>query len=275
MRFTCRSGPVCLLWLGLVCAGCQQGEPAAVPGGNSSSGGTDGGYGGYGGYGDYGYGAREITFLDSAPANVTDAPGLSDLTFTRSTGETTRVRDLAGPRGVVVVVTRGNTNPICPYCSTQTAHYIRDYARFQERGLEVLLVYPVEVREDSPRLEAFLTDARTRLGDPQRPVPFPVLFDVELTAVNHLGIRKDLSKPATYIVDSGGNVRYAYVGSHWGDRPTAGAVAREADRLGIGLQPDTNAANTSAANTSETKPEEVTPAATPGRGDASDGGGSP
>jgi len=189
---------------------------------------------GYGGYGDYGYGG-EIEFLEAAPANVTDVVGLFDLTLTNIAGESERVRELAGPNGAVVVVTRGNTNPICPYCSTQTSQYIRDYDQFLQRGVEVILVYPIEARADNSRLTAFLNDARGRLDDKQRPVPFPVLFDVELTAVDQLGIRQDLSKPATYIADSSGDVRYAYVGAHLADRPAVSAVIKTLDELGIGV----------------------------------------
>ena len=236
-----------LVSLVLLCAGCGNGggttyAPSPAP----SS-----------GYGDYGYGG-EIQFLDSAPANVTDVVGLTELTFTNPSGEATRVRDLAGPNGAVVVVTRGNTNPICPYCSTQTSHYIRDYDQFRERGVEVILVYPIESRSDESRLTAFLEDARGRLDDKQRPVPFPVLFDVELTAVDQLGIRQDLSKPATYIVDSSGDVRYAYVGAHLADRPTVAAVVRTLDELGIGptaAPGDANGAQESSSSSSSVTPE--------------------
>jgi hypothetical protein len=54
-----------------------------------------------------------------------------------------------------------------------------------------------------------------------------VLLDVELKGVDQLGIRKDLSKPATYIVDPAGNLRYAYVGEHIADRPSVAALLAE------------------------------------------------
>ena len=204
---------------------CGQEAPAPAPAG----------YGGYG-YGDpYGYGTGEITFLDQAPANAAPETGFSELTFTSAEGVKSQLREHVGERAAVIVVTRGNTNPICPYCSTQTANYIRDYEEFRRRGAEVLLVYPIASFGDRDRLTAFLSDARTRLGDANRPVPFPVLFDVELAAVTQLGIRQDLSKPATYIVDRDGTVRYAYVGAHWGDRPSVKAVLAELDKLPGGV----------------------------------------
>jgi peroxiredoxin len=192
---------------------------------------------GYGYSYDYGYGQGEINFLDEAKANAQPDDGLTDVAFTGLDGKETRVRDFIGERDVVLVVTRGNTDPICPYCSTQTAHYIRDYDQFQQRGAEVLLVYPITEGKDREKLDGFLQDVRTRLGDASRQVPFPVLFDVELTAVDRLGIRKDLSKPATYIVDKTGTVRYAYVGAHWADRPSTAAVLAELDRTTTDKQP--------------------------------------
>ncbi len=191
-----------------------QNSGAMNSGGDSSS----------GGYGDYGYGSEEIKFLDTADSQSLPEVGLYDLMLTAADGQETSVRDLGKGKNVVLVVTRGNTNPICPYCSTQTAHYIRDYEKFQEQEAEVVIVYPVEAKDDQKNLDSFLEDARGRLDDPKRTVPFPVVFDVELSAVNRLGIRKDLSKPATYIISPDGQVLYAYVGAHWGDRPATALI---------------------------------------------------
>lgn len=203
----------------------------------------------------------EIKFLDAAPSNATTDVGLSDLTLTTTSGDSTRVRDLSGKNGSVVVVTRGNTSPICPYCSTQTAQYIRGYDAFRSRGVEVVLVYPIELAANNEKLEAFLNEARTRLGDTQRPVPFPVLFDVALSAVDRLGIRKDLSKPATYIVDGTGQVTYAYVGAHWGDRPSVDAVLRELEQRGF--RAETPAAGASAPAVAEPGSGPAEPATPP------------
>lgn len=210
---------------GLMLVGCGQPgpSPAVAP---------------YDSYANSGYDVTDIKFLDQAPSNATTDVSLFDLSLTDIEGQPKPVRSLAGKHGAVVVVTRGNTNPICPYCSTQTAHYIRDYAEFQRRGVEVVVVYPIEGQADPMKLNGFLTNARQRIGDPQRPVPFPVLFDVALSVVDQLGIRLDLSKPATYIVDAEGQVQYAYVGSHWGDRPAVAAVLEELDHRGLGAKPE-------------------------------------
>ena len=176
------------------------------------------------------YGSGEITFLDEAASNASLDAGLTSLSFVNSSGEESLIRDLAPGKTLVVVVTRGNTIPICPYCSTQTAQLISSYESFKKLGSEVVVIYPVETGEDSDRLKSFLDDVKTRLADASNPVPFPVLLDVELKGVDQLGIRKDLSKPATYIVDQEGNVQYAYVGEHIADRPSVTALLAEAGK---------------------------------------------
>lgn len=205
-------------------AGCGDTPPADPYANSVDDSGTDGGYGDY-------YGTDEITFLDEASSNASLDAGLTSISFIESTGEERKVGELAPGKTLVVVVTRGNTIPICPYCSTQTARLISNYEAFKELGAEVTVVYPIETGDDSTRLTNFLDDVKTRLDDASNPVPFPVLLDVELKGVDLLGIRKDLSKPATYIVDAEGVVRYAYVGEHLADRPSISALLAEAGKL--------------------------------------------
>ena len=123
-------------------------------------------------------------------------------------------------------------------------------------GAEIAVVYTIETGSDSDRLNGFLDDVKTRLDDATNPVPFPVLLDVELKGVDQLGIRKDLSKPATYIVDSAGNVQYAYVGEHIGDRPSIQAMLNEVEKL---KPADSTAATPPAANKPVVDPEPETP----------------
>jgi peroxiredoxin len=178
-----------------------------------------------------GYPIGEIHFKDDAPANTTVAESITSLIFTRPEGGEVSLQDFVKEKTVVLVVTRGNTNPICPYCSTQTARLISAYDDFVERGVEIVVVYPVESAAHSQALDKFLASSLEKLSDPNRPVPFPVLLDVELHAIDQLGIRKNLSKPATYIIDRTGEVRYAYVGNHLADRPSVQALLKQLDQL--------------------------------------------
>jgi peroxiredoxin len=173
----------------------------------------------------------QIEFRDDVETNAKPEPGLVDLIFVDTSGQEKKVRELSSGKSTVLVVTRGYTDPICPYCSKYTAQLIKNYSQFADRGAEVLLVYPIAERKDAPKLEDFLKRSREILAEPDRPIPFPVLLDVELKAVNRLGIRKDLSKPATYVLDGNGDVRFAYVGNNWGDRPSIEAIVKQLDAM--------------------------------------------
>lgn len=175
--------------------------------------------------------SQPIKFLDDVQSNTALDAGILDFMLLGVDGKETKVHSIQGDKNLVVVVTRGNTNPICPYCSTQVAEYIKNYSQIAERQAQVLVIYPIQKLGDQQRRDAFLANARQMLGDQNRPIPFPVLLDVELKAVDSLGIRKELSKPATYILDRTGRVRFAYVGASLADRPSVKAVLDQLDAL--------------------------------------------
>lgn len=178
------------------------------------------------------YGNDTIRFLDDVQSNTGLDAGLRDLTLLGVDGKETRVSSLQGDKHLILVVTRGNTEPICPYCSTQVADYIRSYDAIAGKNAQVVVVYPIEKLSDQQRREAFLGKARELLKDPNRPVPFPVLLDVELKAVDKLGIRRNLAKPATYLLDRNGRMQFAYVGNeNLADRPSVQAMLQELDKL--------------------------------------------
>lgn len=172
-----------------------------------------------------------IKFLDSAPSNTTDDEEFGQLIFQDLEGKDHLLADYSPGKSIVLVITRGNTGSICPYCSTQVARLIRDYQQISKLNAEVVVVYPVEDLDDGPLLEKFLNRSRQTLNDAKREIPFPVVLDARLVNVDKLGIRKDLSKPATYIVDPAGRVRYAYVGESLADRPSVAAIVAELKKL--------------------------------------------
>ncbi len=222
----------CLLALGCGAGGAKPGgsSSTAAPIAAAPADSTPDPYGSY-------YGVGEIKFLDTVQSNAELDPGIASLSFLTPDGREMSLSEYVGSQQVVLVITRGNTNPVCPYCTTQTARLISSYDQFQQRGTEIVIVYPVQSQDDQARLEEFLKVTRSKLADPNRPVPFPVVLDIELKAVDSLGIRKDLSKPATYVIDEEGKVRFAYVGNHWADRPTAQAVLDQLDALKTAAAP--------------------------------------
>ena len=57
-----------------------------------------------------------------------------------------------------------------------------------------------------------------------------VLVDRDCSACDRLGIRADLAKPSTYILDTRGKLVYAYVGVTTSDRPSLKAILAQLDQ---------------------------------------------
>ena len=173
-------------------------------------------------------GTNSIEFTDDVMTNSDLSPDINGFLFVKPSGEEIRLKELQGDKNVAVVITRGNAGQIpCPYCSTQTSRLIANYKEFTDRNAEVVVVYPVGKLEDKNQLEMFLKATRDKLASPTSNVPFPVVLDVGLNVVDQLGIRANLSKPATYILDWYGQVRFAYVGSNVADRPSIKAIVQQ------------------------------------------------
>ena len=172
-----------------------------------------------------------IKFKDDVAANASLDDDLTTLTFTNKDGQQVALRDFLGKQHVILVITRGYGGSICPYCATQTSRLIANYPKLQAQNAEVLVVYPLEKPADIPKLDDFVARAVKSLPAAGKKVPFPLLLDVELKAVDVLGIRRDLSKPATYIFDKEGELRFAYVGSSLADRPSIKALLDQLAQL--------------------------------------------
>ena len=194
-----------------------KGDPAPAP--------ASGGY-------DYGYGTGDINFLDAVATQDAPATDFATVPMTTADGKTVTLKELAAGKNLIVVFTRGYAGSICPYCSAQTSRLIANYPEFQKRNTEVVVIYPLEKPEDTTRLGEFLAKVNENNTQPAtQATPFPLLVDIGLKAVDVLGIRRDLSKPATYILDESGAVRFAYVGKSLADRPSVRALLDQLDAL--------------------------------------------
>ncbi len=172
-----------------------------------------------------------IIFKDEVVSNRPVESNLKDLKFIRPDGREQSLTELLTRDHLILVITRGYAGSICPFCSSQTSRLINNYPKFVERNADVVVVYPLEKPADTPHLDEFLKAVEAKTTPPAQKVPFPLLLDVELKAVDQLGIRASLSRPATYILDKSGQIRFAYVGATLADRPSVKALLDQLDQL--------------------------------------------
>ncbi|MGE0609926.1 MAG: peroxiredoxin family protein [Pirellulales bacterium] len=184
----------------------------------------------------YGYSAAPISFNDDAQNNTTVDPNNLDLHFVDIKGNQVTLQDFHEKKNIVLVFTRGFSGQICPFCTTQTSRLAANYQEFAKRDTEVLAVYPGDKSSVPAFLKAVEAQSKTGPGEP----PFPLLLDEQMAAVDRLGIRGDLAKPSTYILDKQGQVRFAYVGAHAADRPSIKALLNQLDIL-VSEQPPPSA----------------------------------
>lgn len=181
---------------------------------------------------DGGYGSvnPDIQFDDDAASNVKLNTPVGDLAFVDLDGKPFELKSLRG-KNVVLVFTRGYTSfGICLYCATQTSRLITNYEKFAERESEVVVVFPVKQGDNKRQWKEFLDKTKSLLSSEDAQVPFRVLLDPNLAAVDQLGIGEDLSKPATYILDKKGKVRFAHVGTVV-NRPSMSALLKQLDAM--------------------------------------------
>jgi peroxiredoxin len=173
----------------------------------------------------------EIRFNDDAVTNSDPADRLAKIEFAAQSGKKISPSDYVGKKNLVLVFVKGYTGSICPFCSAYTSGLITNYSAISQRDAEVLLVYPVARPDESRHLAEFLDRIFKNSMPAASDTPFPVVLDVGLKAVDVLGIRKDPSKPATYILDRKGHVRFAYVGNSLADRPSIKVILQQLDGL--------------------------------------------
>jgi peroxiredoxin len=182
------------------------------------------------------YNATEIRFIDNASSNVDLSDAILSSRFLGLDNAEHTPSELAADAHLVLIVLRGYTDPICPACTRQTAQLISNYPEFVSRGAQVAVVYPIENSDQRAAWEDLLHSARTQLENSEQEVPFTLLFDVGLSAITELGLKDQLSKPATYIISRDGEVVFAYEGKGGidaiSDRPSIESILVQLDELG-------------------------------------------
>lgn len=170
---------------------------------------------------------REDVFLDDVETNAQLPADINELTFINTQGEQVKLTDYHGKKNIVLVITRGFSGQLCPFCRTQSSRLVANYEEFASRDAEILLVYP----GGSEHLGEFIDAAKVTEKKEVDQIPFPILLDSDLTAVNFLQIAAELAYPSTYILDKEGNVRFAYVGEEINDRPSVKAMLAQLDLI--------------------------------------------
>lgn len=188
------------------------------------------------------------------PVEISDAPRetnednvtaeqLLDLPLVDEQGQPVSLRERLGKQHLVIVFTRGSLASVpagdkgpqwkslpnvCPYCSTQASGIANNMPQFKDQQAEVLIVFPVSQMSEGNDA----TTLRKFISNPMDPPPFPILLDVKLQAVEKLGIRAHLARPASFIVDKKGNLRFAYVAKQGSaDRPSGSELLRHVTKI--------------------------------------------
>lgn len=172
-------------------------------------------------------GIRFVDVSQSQPITIQD---FSDLRFTDKDGAEVQLAEIMTRDYLVLVVTRGWYGGVCFYCASQTSRWARRFDELEPYNAQLVVIFPTETSEDTPKLEQLSKSIRGGQITNES-IPYPILLDVDLVGVDQLGIRSDLAKPSTYIVDREGRVRFAYVGESIADRPTVDAILKQLDTL--------------------------------------------
>jgi peroxiredoxin len=162
-----------------------------------------------------------VDFKDHVQSNAEVPAGLEGLVFLDTTGRRVALSSYLGKKNVVLVFTEGFSGMLCPFCKTQTSRLIDNYQKFRALDAEVLVVYPGTRDHVDEFIEAAKKTEKRQVDE----VPFPIVLDEEMKAVDFFSIRSNLAHPSTYVIDKKGNVKLAYVGKDMSaDRPSVTAI---------------------------------------------------
>ena len=166
----------------------------------------------------------DIVFKDQVQSNTDVPDSLKQLKFFDTDGKRIDLQDYLGKKNIVLVFTEGFAGGmLCPFCKTQTSRLVANYDRFEKLDSEVFVVYP----GSRDHLEEFIEAAKKTEKKQVDEVPFPLLLDEDMDAVNYFNILSNLAHPSTFIIDKNEDVKLAYVGADMSaDRPSVEAMLR-------------------------------------------------
>ena len=172
-------------------------------------------------------GIQFMQVTESQPITIDD---FSDLVFSDPEGNEVKLADLMTEEYLVLVITRGWYGGVCFYCASQTSRWARRFEELEPYNAQLAVIFPTESAEEAVKIDEL--EKRIVKGKiPNEEIPYPILLDINLSSVDQLGIRSDLAKPSTYIIDREGRVRFAYVGESIADRPTVDSILKQLSKL--------------------------------------------
>jgi peroxiredoxin len=162
---------------------------------------------------------------DSTLENLVSKVG-GPFPYTRFIGDDGEVVDLARAsdrKYSLVVFMRGFAGFVCPYCTAQTAELLDRHHEIMSTQTQLFIVYP----GPADTIPKFLDAVRAYMkSDDDSALAVPLLMDVDLKAVDALGIRHQLARPSSFVLDANGTLVYAYVGKSPSDRPALDDILR-------------------------------------------------
>lgn len=171
---------------------------------------------------------KDMKFKDNIKTNADAPKTVSELVFINKDGGEVKLADYNGKKHVILVFTEGFNGMLCPFCQTQTSRLVANYAKFEERDCEIIVVYPGPKDHVEEFVEAALKTEKKQVDK----LPFPIVLDQEFKATNFFDIHSKHAHPSTYLIDKNGGVQFAYVGSDMtADRPSVKALLKKLDEL--------------------------------------------
>lgn len=153
-----------------------------------------------------------------------------ELPVTRFRTADGELLDLASLRGqrVLLVMLAGFKSKVCVSCFAQTREIAAAGPRWDELECAVVVMFPGR----KSRLAAFIEACDRVFGD--RPPPFRMIYDPDLSLAQALGLLGNLARPAAFVLDREGIVRHAYVAeseTNIADRPSTADLVRWLEKL--------------------------------------------
>ncbi len=150
----------------------------------------------------------------AGPAVGETAPAVELKTLT---DEPVSLAALSAKQPVVVMFLRGYPGYQCPLCSRQVGSFLTDGDDIKAAGAQVVFIYPGAAE----KLKEYATEF---VHGKKLPEHFNLVVDPDFVATNAWNLRWDekneTAYPATFVVDTGGVVRFAKVSTGHGDRST-------------------------------------------------------